>query len=339
MRCLVVGGTGFLGGAITNTLVSAGHSVAILTRGKTENNLPTEVEQIRGDRYEDLQCLSGRQFDWVFDTCAYSPNAVEKLLQAVNQDISRYILISSISAYSTFFDAHLDETAIVPTANAKDYDLADAMPIGSRSSAYAYGPSYGPLKRACEIEAHRILAGRTTSLRVGLLVGAGDYSDRLTWWVRRIDQAPAKGQIVPAPAPRHRPVQLIDVRDVAKFAHQCATNDLGGIWNVTSQPERFEDILKAIHSVCTSDAEISWVSEKAIVEAGIEPWSDIPMMAPNIPEFRHFLNVSTEKARSAGLTIRPLSETLTPLLEWDRQRRDVALKVGMTQEQEAKLIG
>ncbi|WP_144051920.1 NAD-dependent epimerase/dehydratase family protein [Sinorhizobium fredii] len=35
MRTLVVGGTGFLGGAIAETAAGAGHEVTILSRGET----------------------------------------------------------------------------------------------------------------------------------------------------------------------------------------------------------------------------------------------------------------------------------------------------------------
>lgn len=50
MRCLVVGGTGFLGGAITNALVDDGHSVAILSRGSTTRTSRMEVDVIVADR-------------------------------------------------------------------------------------------------------------------------------------------------------------------------------------------------------------------------------------------------------------------------------------------------
>ncbi|MCK4823140.1 NAD-dependent epimerase/dehydratase family protein, partial [bacterium] len=102
MRSLVVGGTGFLGGAIVDALVKNGHAVSVLSRGQTNREVNSPVEFILADRYGDLSALRDREFDWVFDSCAYSPDAVDLLLTAVGTDIDRYVMISSISAYGTF---------------------------------------------------------------------------------------------------------------------------------------------------------------------------------------------------------------------------------------------
>jgi 2'-hydroxyisoflavone reductase len=338
MRCLVVGGTGFLGGAIADQLVESGHSVAILSRGQTSRSTHSSVETITADRYGNLDNLAEQSFDWVFDSCPYSPDAVEALLTVVGSDIDRYVMVSSISAYGEFLEPGLCETANVPEATAQDFEVAANVPAESRASAFAYGSSYGPLKRACEIKAKHMLGDRATALRVGLLVGAGDYTDRLTWWVRRIDRAQTEYLEIPAPAPQNRMVQLIDVRDVALFALKCAADELAGIWNVTGEPMPLLDVLNAIIDVSCSNAELIWVSEDKIQKTGVKPWVDIPMMAPLMPEFRYFLEVSTSKARSAGLMCRPLEETLRPLLNWDRGRRRLHLKCGLTPEQEASLL-
>ena len=338
MRCLVVGGTGFLGGSITAALAAGGHEVAVLTRGETGRAPPGGVEAIRADRHGDLGALEGRPFDWAFDTCAYEPGAVERLLDALGPALERYVLISSLSAYGTFSTPGLTEDDPVPDATEEDHAAAHAVPPGERASAFAYGSSYGPLKRACEKAAVERLGERATALRVGLLVGAGDYTDRLTWWVRRIDEARGPHRRVPAPGPPSRPVQLIDVRDAALFAMRCAEEGLGGVWNVTGPPMPLSDLLNAATRAAASEAEIVWVDERAIADAGIQPWSELPLMAPAVPEFRHFLEVDAGRARAAGLTTRPLDETLDPLLAWDRGRRGRPLACGLSPEQEAALL-
>ena len=336
MQCLVVGGTGFLGGAISDALLEGGHSVAILSRGLTARQTPAPIKVLAGDRHEPLEALKGQQFDWVFDTCAYAPDAVRSLLGAAGDTVSRYCLISSISAYGTFTKPGLEESEPVACAADQDHAVAAAVPSDKRSSAFAYGASYGPLKRACELEAQRLLGERATALRVGLLVGAGDYTDRLTWWVRRIDDA---RDVYAAPAPPGRHVQLIDVRDVARFALRCAEKDLAGVWNVTGEARSFSEVLAAIEATTGSTAKAQWVPEEAILEAGLTPWEDVPMMTPASPAFRYFMDVSTDKARAAGLTCRPFEETLHPLIAWDRSRRHLPLKGGMSAEQEAQLLG
>lgn len=339
MRCLVVGGTGFLGGAIVDAAAAVGHSMSVLARGQTGRAQPAGIEFIQADRHDTLDTLAGRSFDWVFDSCAYSPDAVHRLLDAVGEGLKRYVLISSISAYGTFEKEGLNEDDPVPAPTDADLAVAAAVPAADRASAAAYGESYGRLKRACELAAAERLGNRATALRVGLLVGAGDYTNRLTWWVRRIDQARGSQRRVPAPGPPDRPVQFVDARDAAGFALTCAENGLGGIWNVTGQEMALSDVLDAVATAAGSEPEFVWRDDAAILEAGIAPWTDMPLMAPSMPEFRHFLQVDAGKARAEGLTCRPLADTLGRLLDWDRGRRDQPLGVGLTAEQEARLLG
>ena len=78
--------------------------------------------------------------------------------------------------------------------------------------------------------------------------------------------------------------------------------------------------------------------QPAITEAGVIPWTDIPLMAPSDPNFAFFLQVAVERAHGFGLTTRPLDQTLVPLLEWDRARRHTPLKGGLSEEQEMMLL-
>lgn len=338
MRCLIVGGTGFLGGALTDTIAHAGHEVSVLARGQSVRPLPEGVDIIRADRYEDMSPLKERHFDWVFDTCAYTPKAVNMLLDALENSFERYVLISSISAYGDFTEPYLTEDQPVPEPNDNDFAVALTIAASERTSAFAYGASYGPLKRGCEIVAEKRLGQRVTALRVGLLVGVHDYTDRLTWWVRRIDEANGKRRSVPAPRPPTRSVQLIDVRDVAHFALQCAEKKLASIWNVTGSPMPLIDLLNAIVRVAKSSADILWIDEQKIVEAGIEPWVDFPLMTPIAPQFQYLFDVDTRRAQTAGLQCRSIDDILIPVLASDREHRELPLKCGLTLEQEALLL-
>ena len=339
MKCLIVGGTGFLGGAMADAIAAAGHETFILSRGQNQRKRADGVKILRADRHKDLSILNNQEFDWVFDSCAYTPDMVNNLLDALGNKIKRYVLISSISAYDTFSRPDITEDIDVPSATEEDLEFARTISGQNRARAPSYGAAYGRLKRACELTAAERLGERATSLRVGLLVGAGDYTDRLTWWVRRIDQAHDERKQLIAPAPRSRSVQIIDVRDVADFALRCVENEFSGVWNVTGQPIEFSDILDRLIEISASDADINWIDEDVILNAGIAPWTDLPLMAPAVPEFKYFMQVDTSRALAAGLKCRPLEETLNSVLEWDRTRRGVALECGLTAEQEARLLG
>lgn len=338
INALVVGGTGFLGGAIVEALVQKGYLVAVLSRGSTSRELPDDVEIIRSDRHSDLSALKGRSFKWVFDTCAFTPDAVSTLLDALDDKLDRYIFASSISTYGRYETPGITEAAEAADATQEDFDRAADVPDSDRGSAAAYGPSYGPLKRACERVAEKRMGDRATALRIGLIVGKGDYTDRLTWWVRRIDEAGrSKDRTVLAPLPADRPVQILDVRDAAEFAVVCAEDNLGGIWNVNGEVMPMCDLLGAISSVTSSMGEVHWITPDAFSAAGADPWTDVPLMAPDIPAFRHFLEVDASRARAAGLKSRPLKETLQPLATWDRSRRDVDLICGLSAEKEEQV--
>jgi 2'-hydroxyisoflavone reductase len=336
MRVLVVGGTGFLGGAVAHAAHEAGHSVAILTRALTKGLPRLEgIDRLTADRHGDLRVVNGREFDLVVDTCAFTPDAVEHLLDALSPAPGRYAFVSSSSVYSSFAVPGTSETA--PTSRATDEDLAMARHLapGMRSSAASYGSAYGPLKRESELVAIDRLGAGAFILRSGLLVGAGDYTDRLTYWVRRVDQ----GGIVAVPGDPHRLVQLIDVRDAARFIIEGAEQNLNGVFNLTGQPMAMSTLLEQCRTVANSDARFEWVPDEVALATGVEPWSEAPLWIPQSDAtYRHFLEVDASKAFASGLRTRPLEETVQQILAWDRSRRDMPLKTGLSREKEAALL-
>lgn len=335
MKILVVGGTGFLGGAVVEAARLSGHEVAVFTRGKTARALPPGVEVIVGDRHGDLSALSGRSFDLVVDTCAYAPDAVAGLLDALGPGIGRYALVSSISAYEAFREPGVHEDSPTSRATPEQLEHARALPPEQRSSARSYGDAYGAMKRECELAAFDRLGERVLAVRAGLLVGAGDYSDRLTYWVRRVDQ----GGLVACPGDPARLVQVIDVRDIARWIVDAAARGVGGAFNVTSRPFAMEALLEGCRRVAGSNARFRWIPDDRILAAGLTPWIEVPLWMPKTnKDLRYILDVAVDKAFGEGLTTRPLEETLANILDWDRSRRDVSLEAGLSRDKEAALL-
>ena len=52
MKVLILGGTQFIGRHVVEAMLAGGHSVSILNRGRTPDQLPAGVERLRGDRDE-----------------------------------------------------------------------------------------------------------------------------------------------------------------------------------------------------------------------------------------------------------------------------------------------
>ncbi|WP_101296429.1 complex I NDUFA9 subunit family protein [Halegenticoccus soli] len=74
MNVLIVGGTGFVGTALTEALVARGHDAAVLSRDPADADLPADVERVAGDvtDYDSIAgAFDGR--DAVVNLVALSP--------------------------------------------------------------------------------------------------------------------------------------------------------------------------------------------------------------------------------------------------------------------------
>ena len=57
-----------------------------------------------------------------------------------------------------------------------------------------------------------------------------------------------------------------------------------------------------------SDARFVWASEEFLLDAGVEPWEEMPFWVPR--EMAGILSVDVGRAVGAGLVFRPLGETV-----------------------------
>lgn len=97
---LILGGTRFMGIRLVERLLKENHFITIATRGRRKDCFGKAVTRIvynRLDKTSVEKTLSGRYFDIVFDTSAYSSNAVKNVLS--NIACGRYIQISSCAVY------------------------------------------------------------------------------------------------------------------------------------------------------------------------------------------------------------------------------------------------
>jgi 2'-hydroxyisoflavone reductase len=296
MRILILGGTIFLGRAITDHALERGHEVTHFNRGRFPDR---RVETILGDRDSDLAPLRGRQWDAVIDTCGYVPRVVRKSVELFAG--THYTFISSISVYVNFRTAGMDETA--PVAKL----VCDTEEVT--------GDTYGALKALCE-------PADAFVVRPGLIVGPHDPTDRFTYWPRRMREG---GEIL-TPGKPERPVRFIDVRDLAEWIVRSVEQKLTGVFNADGPVVRFGDLVTG-----------TWVDEKFLLANKVEPWTELPLWIPESDAGNaEFTSVSCARAISAGLTYRPLSETVRAVLEW--QRPDRPWRAGLSRERERELL-
>ena len=141
-----------------------------------------------------------------------------------------------------------------------------------------------------------------------------------------------------APAPPSAPVQFIDARDLGRWIVHATQDGLSGTYNATGVPTSFGELLDTCVRVAGSDAEIVWVSPNVLVEAGVGEWMELPLWIAS-PEFQAMQEAEVSKARAAGLTFRPLEDTVRDTLEWDAARDEAPAEgVGLAPERERELL-
>ncbi len=330
MKLLIIGGGVFLGRAIVAEALRRGHEVTTFNRGRSGVDLPG-VEAVRGDREvpADLDRLvDGRRWDAVIDVCGFTPRVVLDSVRRLSGHVGHYTFISSISAYADFpGKPGVDESSAryecPPDADA---DYSD----------------YGVLKAGCERAVEEHFDGPALIVQPGLIIGPHENVGRLPWWLTRI----ARGGRVLAPGDPALPMQLIDARDIAAFTLDQAAGGATGRFLTGGVPGRatYGSWLRECVEVTGSDAELVWVDDAFLLDRGVELWSELPLWASG-ELARGVWATSSAKALAAGLTCRPLSETVRDTWEWLRdipeERRSFGartLRHGIDPDKEARIL-
>jgi len=118
MRLLVLGGTGFLGGAVVADALRRGWTVTVLNRGE-RGPAPAGVTSRYGDRRapDGLAALAGTgEWDLVVDTWSGEARAVLASATALVERVDRYVYVSSRSVYAAPVGHGADETAPIVEA-------------------------------------------------------------------------------------------------------------------------------------------------------------------------------------------------------------------------------
>ena len=317
MKLLVLGGTKFLGRHAVAHALEEGHEVTTFTRGETNPELFPEAEHLRGDRDGDLAALEGRTWDGVVDTSGYVPRIVRRSAELLRDAVQRYVFVSSISVYADF-SGPVDEST--PVAQLEDPDTEEIL------------PNYGALKAACERVVEEVYGDRSARVRAGLIVGPYDPTHRFTYWPRRI----AAGGDVLAPGTPDAPTQFVDARDLAAWLVQLALEGPGGVFNATGPAEgiTMRELFERSRTALGSDANFVWVDDEMVLAAGIEPWSELPLWLPG-SDHAGMARADISRALGAGLTFRPLDDTVRDTYEWDRREPGDRPTLTREKEQEA----
>ena len=338
MKLLILGGPRFLGRHLVTAALARGHRVTLFNRGRTEPQLFPEVEKLRGDRAGDLSALDGRTWDAVLDTSGFLPKVVRRGAERLRDSAGHYTFVSSISVYADFSKPGMNEESPPTRLTPEQWETAESIDSSEPMNTPDFLKIYGPLKTECEGVVQEIFPGRAAIVRPGLIVGPHDYMDRFPFWVSRV----AEGGEVLAPGRPERPVQMIDVRDLADWMVRLAEGGISGVFNATGpdSPITMKAILEACRDAASSDARFTWVDEAFLVERKVGAWEELPMWVPETTSTDHagLLQVDVRRAVERGLRFRPLIETARDTLAWERARGPHAWRAGLAREKENTLL-
>lgn len=321
-RILILGGTGFIGPHVVRAALARGHSLTLFNRGRTHPHLFPEVEKLHGDRERDLRALEGRQWDAVIDISGYLPRVVKASVDVLGPSVDHYVFISSVAVYPYGIPPGADERSPVRT-------LADE----TTEDVSRY---YGELKVLCERAVERGMPGRASNLRLGLVAGPGDPTDRFTYWPVRV----ARGGMMLAPGSGRDPMQFVDVRDVADWTITCIEDRHLGTYNLVGPARRttVQDLLEECLRVRRSGVVFTWVDKEFLDAMGVRPWVDLPVWSGS-EDARSA--ASNAKAIAHGFRHHSVADTVRDTLAWFEslpEERRARLRAGLTPEREAAIL-
>lgn len=293
MKLLVLGGTVFLGRHVVAAASAAGHDVTIFHRGVS--GMPPfdgAVAALRGDRDGDVSALADRSFDAVIDCSGYTPAQLRRSGEALAGRVGHYLFVSSRSVYRAF---------------------PPGVDVGDGAALLDGTDGYGALKARSEEAIAAVMPGRTTIVRPGLIVGPYDPTGRFTYWPLRLR---AGGDVL-APGRPERRVQFIDARDLAHWMVTMAAGPPAGVFDVVGPSTTMAALLDEVHAVTGGDVRLHWMPDDALLAAGVQPWTELPLWIPESDlAFGGLMDGSDVRARRAGLATRPIVDTVRDTLRW-----------------------
>ncbi|PSP55800.1 epimerase [Halobacteriales archaeon QS_1_67_19] len=287
---LIIGGTRFIGRHLVAELRDHGYDVTIFNRGNHDNPFDDAVDHIEGDRTNDSALeLAEREVepDAVFDCVAYKPRDVRAATE-IFADADAYVYVSSGDAYgSEEIPKREDETELRSCTREQATD----------DSPETYGNRKAEGDRAVFRAAERGV--NAYSVRPCIVYGPHDYTERLDYWIDRVNThdrvvVPGDGDSV-----WHRAY----VEDVASALRVVAEDGTPGeAYNVGNRRlMTIDEMLALIADALDTEVETVHAGERELAAADLA-LDDFVLYR----EYPHVL--ATDKLASLGWESTPLAE-------------------------------
>ncbi|WP_412560249.1 NAD-dependent epimerase/dehydratase family protein [Winogradskyella sp. MIT101101] len=306
LNILILGGTSYLGPHQIAYALSRGHSVSTFTRGKTKPRIHAElfdkVEQLIGDREDNLKALENRKWDVVIDNSGRKVEWTKATAELLKDNVDLYMYTSSTGVYYPYLNGNLTpetEVALIMPEGLDEYEK--------------YEMEYGVMKANSELAAIKAFGKeRTVVVRPTYMLGPGDRTDRFVHWPVRL----SKGGEHIIPGKSEDLVQYIDVRDIAEWFIRLAENNQHGTYNGVGPKSKqtMQEFIKEAANSFDVESSFVMVDDYEFLKAN-DMYYSIPWI---LPDKEHYgsARISNKKSIAAGLTFRPISTIVTDTLSW-----------------------
>lgn len=255
-KLLIVGGSGFVSGALARRAVAEDHDVYVVTRG--ERPLPDGVHAITVDRRNRSAFLAAfeprpERFDLVVDCICYTEKDANQDVEVFSGRCGRFVFISTDSVYD-------------PAARSFPQDESDAVFLTE---------GYGGDKRKAELVFEQVSTGVLpwTILRPCHIYGKGSHLGCIPRHAREAELVGRmrSGQPLELVGGGRSLLQPLYVDDLIAVILACRENrrSIGGVYNVagpeTIEARRYYEIIAEALSVAPRYVEVPfgpyWESE------------------------------------------------------------------------------
>ncbi|WP_247002491.1 NAD-dependent epimerase/dehydratase family protein [Halosolutus gelatinilyticus] len=178
---LVIGGTRFIGRHLVADLLAHDYDVTIFNRGTRENPFADDdrVDRVEGDRTSDSALEAAATTvdpDAVFDCVAYYPKDVQAATR-IFADCEAYVFVSSGAAYGREEIPKREGETPLESCTAEQ---------ARDGSGETYGARKAEADRAVFAAADRGV--EAMSVRPCIVYGPHDYTERLDFWIDRVNR-------------------------------------------------------------------------------------------------------------------------------------------------------
>jgi 2'-hydroxyisoflavone reductase len=227
------------------------------------------------------------------DTSGYTARQVRASCTLLQVAIQRYVYISAVMAYGDPTLRPVRETHALLPAVPEDVEVVD-------------GETYGPLKATCEGIVQELFGDQGTRLRPQIVVGPMDPTPRYTYWLQRC----RRGGRMLAPGDGTDHVQVVDVRDLARFTRTVIEQALGGAFNVAGPRLTWMEFLTMLGA-----QQPVWVPGDLLDAADLR-FGELPLYRREHGPRASLMDICTDKARAAGQVFTTPAQTAADTWAW-----------------------